>query len=85
MLTKTKNIPKAKQKLSSLMIKEVYEDNFREEIERLSSRLERYRFISMVKLLKIKFINFHDKIRTQNSQELFFNLLTTRKMSTTNQ
>jgi hypothetical protein len=37
-----------KNKITSKMIKDVYEDNFIEEIEQLSSSLENYNYISMV-------------------------------------
>jgi hypothetical protein len=47
MLNKNKN-KKEKQKISSMMIKEVYEDNFEEEMQRLSLRLDKYKFIAMV-------------------------------------
>jgi len=48
MTSKLKYGKKEKQKLSSNMIIEVYEHNFREEIEKLSFRLEKYKFIAMV-------------------------------------
>ena len=55
MLNKNK-IKKPKQKLSNMQIREVYEDNFEEEIARLSMKLEKYKFIAMV--LFIKILNF---------------------------
>ena len=36
------------KKLSNMSIKEVWEDNFIEEIERLSLRLDKYKYIAMV-------------------------------------
>jgi hypothetical protein len=48
MTTKPKVGKIDRQKLSSNIIMEVYEYNFKEEIERLSIQLETYQFIAMV-------------------------------------
>lgn len=48
MLSKHQQAKKERQKLTGMMIKEVYEENFREEIEKLSSMLDKYRFVAMV-------------------------------------
>jgi hypothetical protein len=48
MLTKPKTKQKEKLKFNSMMMKEVYEDNFIEEIERLGVYLDTYKFIAMV-------------------------------------
>lgn len=36
------------KRLSNLMIREVWEDNFHEELGKLSMRLEKYKYIAMV-------------------------------------
>lgn len=47
---------KQKQKLSNMQIKEVYEDNFEEEMRRLSLKLDKFKFIAMVYFILTFFI-----------------------------
>lgn len=62
---KLKAIKKERPKITNSMVMDVFEENFHEEIERLSLRLEKYNFIAMVHKFLIR--------RILSFQELFSN------------
>jgi CCR4-NOT transcription complex subunit 7/8 len=69
------NIPNLKEKNSKInlsMIKEVYEDNFKEEIRKLSVQLEKYKFISMD--TEFPGVIYHPK---DNSREQYYQSIKT--------
>lgn len=76
MLSKTKlNKPKEKQKITPQMIKDVFEDNFLEEIRRLGAVLDKYKYMSMVEEnIKIQDTEFPGVVfqPANNSREAYY-------------